>query len=145
MGQAQTVAMNRPIPSWQTASSCVSQETIFQCFGFCDSPIKIFVDDLYIGIECTLTKFADNTKLGESVDVLQDREAVPRDLDRFNHWAGDSSTRFNKAKSWVLHLHYNKPMQCCRLGEDWHKNCSAERDLGVLVNSHLNMSQCVIR
>lgn len=35
----------------------------------------------------------------ESVDLLQDRKAVPRDLGRFDHWAEDSSRRFNKAKS----------------------------------------------
>ncbi|RMC15793.1 hypothetical protein DUI87_07997 [Hirundo rustica rustica] len=75
-----------------------------------------FVDDLDIGIECTLSKFADKTKLYESVDLLKDRKVGPRDPDRFNHWDEDSSMRFNKAKSWILHLLYNKPMQHCRLG-----------------------------
>jgi len=49
--------------------------------------------------------------------------------------------RFSNVKHWVLHLGQNNPMQCYRLGEEWLESCPAEKDLGVLVNRHLNMSQ----
>ncbi|GAB0182846.1 hypothetical protein GRJ2_000749900 [Grus japonensis] len=49
--------------------------------------------------------------------------------------------RFNKAKCWVLRFDHNNPMQCYRLGEKWLESCPVEKDLGLLVNSQLNMSQ----
>lgn len=39
-------------------------------------------DDLGEGIESTIGKFVHNKKLGQSVDLLEDREALQRDLDR---------------------------------------------------------------
>ncbi|GAB0199271.1 mitochondrial enolase superfamily member 1 [Grus japonensis] len=101
------LVVNGSMSKWRTVTSGVPQGSVLGPALF-----NIFVGDMDSRIECTLSKFADDTKLCGGVDTLEGRDAIQRDLDRLE-----------------------------RMGGEWIESSPEEKDLGVLIDEKLNMSQ----
>ena len=79
---------------------------------------NIFISDPNEGIECTVSKFADDTKLGIVADAPDGCAAIQQDLYRLVSWAERNLKISNKSKRRVLYLGRNNCMQQYKLGAD---------------------------
>ena len=88
---------------------------------------NIFISDSNDGLECTLSKFAHDSKLSGVADMLG-IDAIQRDLNKLKRWVYVNLMRFNMAKCRDLHLGRRNPRHLYRLEGTVLESSSAEKD-----------------
>ena len=89
-GCTQRVVVIGSMSKWKLVRRGVPQESVLGPVLF-----NIFVGDMNSGIECTLSKFAGDTKLSGAVHMLEGRDAIQCNLDRLERWAHANLMKFS--------------------------------------------------
>ncbi|CAM5081660.1 unnamed protein product [Natator depressus] len=89
---------------------------------------NVFINELDNGIESTLIKFEDDTKLGGVASALEDRIKIHNDLDKLEKWSEVIWMKFSKDKCKVLHLGRNNQLHAYKMGKDCLGRSTAESD-----------------
>ncbi|XP_058691655.1 triadin isoform X6 [Poecile atricapillus] len=137
---AQSVDVSGAMSKWRAVPSGVPQGSVLGLVLF-----NIFIGDIDSGFQCTLSEFTDDTQVCDAVNTLEGRNNTQRDLVRFERWAQLILMKFSNAKCEVLHLVWGSPKSNFRLGREWKEPSPGEKDLGLVVDEKLDMTQqCVL-
>jgi len=135
-GRAQRVVISSAESSWRSVTSGVPQGSVLGPVLF-----NFFINVLDEELECSLSKFADDTKLGGVVDTPEGCAAIQQDLDRLESWAERNLNEVQQGQVQGPAPVEEQPHAPVQAQADLLENSSVERDLGVLVDDRLTMSQ----
>ena len=107
--------------------------------------LNILINDTDDEIECTHSKFVDNTKLSSAVDAAEGRDDIRRDPNKVEKRARGHLMQTNRDPCKVLQLGWGNPRYVYRAGEEFIESSPMGKELGLLVNEKLDVSQqCVL-
>jgi ribonuclease P/MRP protein subunit RPP40 len=139
-GRRQKVAVNKIYSGWENVTSGVPQGSVLGPLLF-----LIYINDLDIGVDSKLVKFADDTKLGRGVATEQEVEIVRQDLEKMYQWAVDWQMLFNTDKCVVLHMGKNNKENEYKMGINKLNKSTQEKDLGIIIDkSGKSSEQCIM-
>ena len=139
-GRRQRVVLNGAFSDWIAVLSGVPQGSVLGPLLF-----LIFINDLDAAADPAelIMKFADDTKIGQTVESMQDKERLQTALDNLSSWAEDWGMQFNVGKCKVMHFGHRNQRHVYYMNGAALEETEEEKDVGVTVCSNLKPSaQC---
>ena len=136
-GRTQRVVLNGEFSNWLEVLSGVSQGSVLGPLLF-----LIFINDIDEAVSTIeiIRKFADDTKIGNSMVSMEDKQRLQEALDKLCCWADTWGMSLNTKKCKVMHMGKNNPNHHFVMGGQILDSTEEERDIGVTVSSNLKPS-----
>ena len=132
----QRVVINGQSSDWIPVTSGVPQGSVLGPLLFI-----IYINDIDVGLNNTISKFADDTKIGSAVLTENDRLKLQQDLDKVSKWSEDWNMPFNINKCQLLQVgSLNNKYQYSIMNQQL-ESAPSVKDLGVIVSQNLKFSQ----
>ena len=143
LGRKQRVVLNGEESDWTDVTSGVPQGSVLGPLLFI-----LYANDLDLGINCRIYKFADDTKLVVRIKKknIESKSYVDningqKNLTKLVGWSDRWDMQFNESKCKVLHLGSNNPNFSYSMNGVWLEFSKVEKDLGVFVDDKLRFSK----
>ena len=138
-GRIQRVVLNGVKSEWSAVTSGVPQGSVLGPLLF-----LIYINDIDLGIQSTISKFADDTKIFNNTETLDGNIAIQKDIDKLHAWSDKWEMDFNLKKCKSLHIGHNNTKFCYRMGDEWIEQATQEKDLGIVISDDLKPTkQCI--
>ncbi len=95
----QRVVIKDTASDWSPVTSRVPQGSVLEPVLF-----MIYINDIDIGLNSFISKFADDTKIGNSIITDQDRISLQEDLRKISEWSQRWEMPFNVNKCHILQV-----------------------------------------
>jgi len=131
-GRRQRTVVNGHMSEWIYVTSSVIQGSVLgpTCF-------IMYINDLEENVDCSVSKFADDTKMYMDVSTKEGNRVLQRDIDKVVEWADKWQMEFNSEKCAVMHIGSNNRQEMYAMKEVTLKSTNSEKDLGVWIDNTL--------
>ena len=136
LNRKQRVVVNGETSPWSPVTSGVPQGSVLGPILFI-----IYINDIDVGLNNIVSKFADDTKIGNAIITEEDRLKLQEDLNKIAEWSKIWQMPFNVNKCQMLQIGYqNKKYKYDMLGKPITVT-PCVRDLGITLTTNLKFSQ----
>ncbi len=95
----QWVVINGTASDWAPVTSGVPQDFVFGLIL-----LIIYINDIDVGLNIFISKFADDTKISNSIITDHDTMILQEDLRKISEWSQKSEMPFNVNKCHILQV-----------------------------------------
>jgi hypothetical protein len=136
----QRVVLNCSGSQWSSVISGVPQGSVLGPLLFI-----VYINDIDSSVVCKLSKFADDTKMFNTVSSQRNVDALKADLNNLFHWSEEWQMLFNLSKCKVMHFGKHNGKASYSMGGIVLDTVDCEKDLGVIVQSDMKVTQQCIK